>query len=147
MSRRSTVQYAAVSDPSTLPLPTRRSPSVTGSTLGPTAEIAECSAAPSPGTTRLPDTVPTPTNAGRWVRAARRYPIQTTFSVIVCFVLLIIVITVLTLNMGVQQLYDQLPYNVTGVRVACFPGSLSGVLPCSMWAEWFLIHAGRHHGA
>lgn len=112
MSRQSTVQHAAVPDPGTPPLPTPPTP-------GLAAETSDLSVPTSP--------VPNPTQAGRWVRIARRYPIQITFSVVVCSVLLVIVIVVLTLNMGVQQLYNQLPYNVTGVRFACFPGSFLNV--------------------
>lgn len=65
--------------------------------------------------TRLPGT----TKAGRWERI-RRYPVPITFSIVVFLVLLIIVIMLLTLNSGVQQLYNQVPYNDTGVG---FPAS------------------------
>ena len=125
MSRQSTVQYAAVPDPGTPPPPTQSIPVPTPTTdLSPTASPAR----------QLPETAANPVQAGRWVRIARRYPIQITFSVIVFFVLLIIVIMVLTLNLGVQQLYNQVPYNVTGVRASYFPGSLSRVSQCSVWA-------------
>ena len=59
--------------------------------------------------TRLPGA----TKAGRWERI-RRYPVPIT-SIVIFLVLLVIVIMLLTLNSGVQQLYNQVPYNETGV--------------------------------
>lgn len=59
------------------------------------------------------------TQGDRWGRI-RRYPVQIASSIVVFFVSLIIMIMLLALNEGAQQLYyNQVPYNTTGVG---FPG-------------------------
>jgi len=101
MSQQSTARYAIVPT-STPPLPSQPTP-------GLIPGVSSSSEAVSPGATQ----------GDRWGRI-RRYPVLITFSIIVFFVLLIIMIMLLTLNEGVQQLYNQMPHNVTGVSFSGF---------------------------
>jgi len=105
MSRQSTVQYAIV--PSSPPPPTQPTPGLTSKVLNPSATVSAA--------TQLPDA----TQRDRW-GWIQRYPVPITFSIVVFFVLMIITIMLLTLNSDVQQLYDQLPSDATGVRFSVF---------------------------
>jgi len=100
MSRQSTVQYESI--PSSPPPP-------------PTQKVFNPSATVS-AATQLPDA----TQRDRW-GWIRRHPVPITFSIAVFLVLLIIVIMLLTLNSDVQPLYEQMPYNSTGVKFSEFP--------------------------
>lgn len=115
MSRQSTAEYAVV-PASTPPHPIQPTPGLIPNVSNPSVTVSPA--------TQLPDA----TQAGRWGRI-RRYPVPITFSIVIFFVLLIIVVMVLTLNSGVQQLYNQVPYNITGVSLpvtgfSCFRVSI-----------------------
>jgi len=63
---------------------------------------------------------------GRWGWLSR-HPIATTFSIAVLVVVVLIIVMIVTLNGGVQQLYNQIPYNETGV---------SALRSCSAHSLW-----------
>lgn len=121
-------ETAAVYQPTTIPMsrpPTRSNTLSHRFTTPPSLPVAgfiNTSATTSPTTVQPTQATPGVSSphqlridpGGRWGWVSR-HPIAMTFAIIVLVVVVLIIVMIVTLNSDVQQLYNQIPYGVTGV--------------------------------
>ncbi|KAF9644675.1 hypothetical protein BDM02DRAFT_3190381 [Thelephora ganbajun] len=129
MSRQPTVRSAVIPVSTQSTQPTQSTPELT-------LKI------PSPSTSVSPGQLPDVPKRDRW-GWMRRYPVPITFSTLIFFVLLMIMIMLLRLNSDVEYLYGQVPYNVTGVAIVGH-NYLLDLDKRTLSIQWEVIGCGAH---